>query len=141
MFDKMKTLIQKHWEIIIYLIFGGLTTLVDFLVYWPLFHWLQWSATASNAVAWLAAVAFAFVTNKPFVFKSNDWRPVTLFPEMGKFIGCRLASFVFAEIFLAITVDMLGWHGLLMKVLVSVAVIILNYIGSKLLVFRQKQRG
>ena len=140
MFDKMKTLIRRHREVIIYLIFGGLTTFVDFLVYWPLIHWLHWPATASNAVAWVAAVAFAFLTNKPFVFKSNDWHPSVLVPEIGKFVGCRLASFVIAEVFLAITVDLLSWHGLLMKVLVSVAVIILNYIGSKLLVFRKKQR-
>ena len=126
MFNEMKALIKKHWEIIIYLIFGGLTTLVDFLVYWPLLHWLRWPATASNAVAWVAAVVFAFLTNKPFVFKSNDWRPKTFFPELGKFVGCRLASFALSEVFLAITVDWLNWHGLLMKLIISVAVIILN---------------
>lgn len=139
MFDKMKALIKKHWEIITYLVFGGLTTLVDFMVYWPLFHWMHWPATASNAAAWVAAVVFAFLTNKPLVFKSNDWHPRTLFPELGKFVGCRLISFAVAEVLLAITVDWLHWHGLLMKILVSVFVIILNYIGSKLLVFRQKR--
>ena len=139
MFDKIKALIKKQREIIIYLVFGGLTTLVDFLVYWPLFHWLQWPATASNAVAWVAAVAFAYLTNKPLVFKSNDWHAKTVLPELGKFVGCRIVSFVFTEVFLAITVDWLQWHGLLMKILVSVVVIILNYIGSKWLVFRKKQ--
>ena len=140
MLEKMKALIKKHREIILYLIFGGLTTLVDFTVYWPLYHWLHWPATASNAVAWVAAVVFAFVTNKPFVFKSCDWHPKTLFPELWKFVGCRVVSFAFTEVFLAVTVDWLHWHGLLMKILVSIAVIILNYIGSKLLVFRKKQR-
>lgn len=140
MFDKIKALIIKYWEVIVYLFFGGLTTLVDFLVYGPLYHWLHWPATASNAVAWVAAAAFAFLTNKPFVFKSYDWHVKVLFPELGKFVGCRVVSFLFAEAFLAVTVDWLHWHGLLMKILVSVVVIILNYIGSKLLVFRKKQR-
>lgn len=140
MLEKIKALIKKYWEIIIYLIFGGLTTFVDFMVYWPLFHWLHWPATVSNLIAWVAAVAFAFLTNKPFVFKSYDWHPKVLFPELGKFIGCRVASFLFSEVFLAITVDWLHWHGLLMKMLVSFVVIILNYIGSKLLVFRKERR-
>lgn len=138
MFSKIKTLIYKHREILVYLFFGGLTTLVNFSVYWPLIHWLNWSASASNAVAWILSVLFAFLTNKPFVFKSKDWHPKSLFPELVKFVGCRLASFGFEELFLAITVDWLHWHGFIMKLIASVVVVILNYIGSKLLVFRKK---
>ena len=139
MFDKIKSFVRKHWEIISYLIFGGLTTVVDTLVGLPLHYWLHWSATVSNAIAWVAAVAFAFLTNKPFVFRSHDWRPKTVFPELGKFVGSRLVSFLFAEAFMATTVDWLKWDYLLMKVIVSVLVIVLNYIGSKLLVFRTKK--
>lgn len=140
MFQKIKALIYKYREIIIYLFFGGLTTLVDWEVFWPLHYWLHWPAVVSNAVAWIVAVIYAFLTNKPFVFNSDDWRPKTLFPEFWKFVACRFVSFVFAEVFLFITVDWLDWHGFLMKVLVSIVVIILNYIGSKLLVFRKKRR-
>ena len=139
MFDKMKALIKKHWEIISYLVFGGLTTLVDTLVGLPFHYWLHWSGTASNTVAWIVAVLFAFLTNKPFVFKSNDWRPKTLFPELGKFVAARVISFLFSVAFMAVTVDRLHWDYLLMKVVVGVLVIIMNYIGSKLLVFRQKR--
>ena len=140
MFNKIKMFVRKHWEIISYLIFGGLTTVVDTLVGLPLHYWLCWSATVSNAVAWIAAVAFAFLTNKPFVFKSRDWRAKTVFPELGKFVGSRVVSFLVAEAFMAITVDWLMWDYLLMKIIVSIAVIVLNYIGSKLLVFRQKDK-
>lgn len=139
MFDKIKLFIRKHWEIISYLIFGGLTTVVDTLVGLPLHYWLHWSATVSNAIAWVAAVAFAFLTNKPFVFKSNDWRPKTLFPELLKFIGSRVFSFAFSLAFMAITVDWLHWDYFFMKVVGSAIVIILNYVGSKLLVFRKKR--
>ncbi len=138
---KLQQLIKKHWDILAYLFFGGLTTLVNFLVYAPLYHWLQLSATASNILAWVVAVAFAYLTNKPFVFKSYDWSPQTVLPELGKFVGCRIGSGLVETGFLALTVDFLGWNGLTMKVIISVVVVLLNYIGSKLLVFRRKDNA
>ena len=137
MADKIKNLFLKYREIILYLFFGGVTTLVNFLVYWPMLHWLHLPASISNIIAWIVAVLVAYITNKPFVFKSHDWSFQTVLPEFAKFIGCRVASGVFETLFLAVTVDFLSLHGLLMKVIVSVVVIILNYIGSKLLVFHQ----
>ena len=63
----LKRLIQKYWEPLSFVFFGGLTTVVNFLVYYPCFNLLHLSATVSNVIAWAVAVAFAFVTNKPFV--------------------------------------------------------------------------
>ena len=57
--DKLKELISKHFDILSYLFFGGLTTLVNYLVYLPCFNWLQLSASVSNAIAWVFAAAFA----------------------------------------------------------------------------------
>ena len=138
MFKKIKSFIKKYWEILVYLFFGAVTTLVNFAVYWPLHHWLDLAASASNAIAWVVAVIVAYVTNKPFVFKSHDWSLKTVAPEFLKFVGCRVASGAFETVFLAVTVDWLHWHGLVMKIIASVVVVILNYIGSKLLVFRRK---
>lgn len=140
MFGKIKTLIQRHKAILIYLLFGGLTTLVSFAIYWLGYHWLQLSAATSNAAAWIIAVLFAFFTNKPFVFHSHDWRWKVLFPELLKFIGCRVVSGILETAFLGITVDLLAWNGLIMKIAVSVVVVILNYIASKWLIFRRKQQ-
>lgn len=138
MFGKIRKLIQKNREVLSYLLFGGLTTLVNFAIYWPLYHWLHLPASVSNVIAWIVAVLFAFLTNKPFVFKSHDWLAKTVIPELLKFVGCRVASGAFETLFVAVTVDWLHWHGLVMKIIASVVVIILNYIGSKLLVFRKK---
>ena len=80
---------------------------------------------------------FAFLTNKPFVFKSHDWSAKVLFPELGKFLSCRIASGVLETVFLLVTVDWLAWNGNWMKVITSVLVVILNYVGSKLFVFRK----
>lgn len=134
--EKLKQLIKKHWDILVYLFFGGLTSLVNILVYAPLYHWVGLSATFSNVIAWVASVAFAYLTNKPFVFKSYDWSAKTVLPELGKFVGCRVGSGLLETGILALTVDILAWNGLLMKILTSILVVVLNYVGSKLLVFR-----
>ena len=138
MLQKIRELIQKYWDILSYLFFGGLTTVVNYLVYLPCYNVLGLSAAVSNVIAWVIAVAFAYLTNKPFVFKSHDWSFKVVLPEFLKFIGCRVASGAYETLFLALTVDVFAWHGLIMKIIASIVVIILNYIGSKLLVFRKK---
>ena len=70
---KMRALFDRYYDVISYLFFGGLTTVVNYLVYLPCYNWWGISSSVSNMIAWVAAVAFAFLTNKPFVFKSNDW--------------------------------------------------------------------
>ncbi len=133
----IKNLILKYWDILSYLFFGGLTTLVNFLVYFPCYNYLGLSATASNVIAWAVAVAFAYLTNKPFVFRSNDWSWKTVGPELAKFVGCRIGSGLLETAAIFLTVDLLGWNGNLMKVILAVVVVILNYVASKLLVFRK----
>ena len=140
MMEKIRKLIIKYWDIISYLFFGVLTTIVNFIVYFPLYNWANLSATVSNVIAWAAAVVFAFVTNKPFVFKSNDWSPKTTIPELAKFVGCRIGSGFLETAIMFVSVDLLSWDGNLMKVLVSVLVVILNYIGSKWLVFKKNKQ-
>lgn len=131
-------LVKKHWDIVVYLFFGVLTTVVNYLVYLPCFNWLKLSAAFSNGVAWVAAVAFAYLTNKPWVFKSRDWSAKTVVPELSKFVTCRLGSGVLETGILLVTVDMLSWNGNVMKLIVSILVVIWNYVASKLLVFRNK---
>ena len=133
---RMMELVKKHWDIVVYLFFGVLTTVVNYLVYLPCFNWLGLSAPFSNGVAWVVAVAFAYLTNKPWVFKSRDWSAKTVVPELGKFVTCRLGSGLLETGILLVTVDMLHWNGNVMKLIVSVLVVIWNYVASKLLVFR-----
>ena len=138
MIQKIKALLEKYWEVITYLFFGVLSTIVNYIVYLPAYLILGWSAALSNAVAWVVAVAFAYLTNKPFVFKSNDWSRQTVVPELAKFVSCRVASGVAETVILLVTVDMLNWNGTIWKLITSVLVVVLNYIGSKLVVFRKK---
>ena len=137
MFEKIRALVMKHWDMVSYLFFGVLTTVVNYLVYLPLYNLLGISAAFSNIIAWVAAVAFAYVTNKPFVFKSHDWSMKTVLPELGKFVGCRAASGGLETALVFLTVDVCGWDGNVWKLIISVVVVILNYVSSKLLVFRK----
>ena len=129
--------VRKHWDILSYLFFGGLTTLVNFVVYYPCYNWLAMSATVSNVIAWVVAVAFAYLTNKPFVFQSHDWSWKTIGPELTKFVGCRIGSGLLETAAIFLTVDLLCWNGNVMKLVLAVVVVILNYLGSKLLVFKK----
>ena len=133
----MKKLIEKYWGIISYLFFGVLTTLVNYAVYLPCYNLLGWSAALSTAVAWVVAVAFAYLTNKPFVFKSHDWSAKTVLPELAAFVACRVGSGLLETAIMFVTVDILGWNGNWMKLIVSALVVILNYVGSKLFVFKK----
>ena len=85
MFVFLRKILIKYWDILSYLFFGVLTTVVNYAVYLPCYNLLGFSASASNLIAWVVAVAFAYLTNKPFVFKSNDWSVKTVIPELAKF--------------------------------------------------------
>lgn len=138
MLNQFRSLWEKYRSILIYIIFGVLTTAVNYLVYIPCLNLLGLSASVSNVIAWCVAVLFSFLTNKPFVFESKDWSVKTVVPEFTKFVGTRVASGLFETLILLVTVDLLGWNGNIWKLVTNVIVVILNYIGSKLLVFRKK---
>ena len=138
MTEKIKLLLKKYVDILVYLVFGVLTTAVNYIVYLPCYNLLMLPAVASNVIAWAAAVAFAFVTNKPFVFRSHDWSPKTVVPELTKFVGTRVASGAMESAIIWLAVDLLGGNGNLWKLMTSVLVVVLNYVGSRLLVFRKK---
>lgn len=139
MWSKLKDLFIKYYDVIAYLFFGVLTTAVNYIVYLPCYNIAGLSASVSNVIAWVVAVAFAYLTNKPFVFKSNDWSAKTVVPELAKFVGCRIASGAAETVILLVAVDLLHWNGNVWKLVTSVLVVILNYVGSKLVVFRKKK--
>ena len=138
MIEKLRSLIEKYWDVLSYLFFGVLTTVVNYLIYLPVYNFCGLSAALSNVIAWVGAVIFAFLTNKPFVFRSHDWSAKTVVPELTKFVSCRIASGVLETVILFLAVDCMNWNGNIWKLVTQVLVIIINYVGSKLLVFRKK---
>lgn len=130
-------LLKQYRDVISYLFFGVLTTLVNMVAYYLLYEVCAIGNDLSTFLAWLIAVVFAFLTNKPFVFRSHDWSFPVLWPEVKSFFACRVGTGVFELIAMHILVVMLGFDGMVMKFLVNVVVVILNYIGSRFLVFRK----
>ena len=130
-------LLRKYQDVLSYLFFGVLTTVVNFLVYYPLTNLLGMNATLANVIAWAVSVAFAFVTNKPFVFKSHDWSASVVVQELTLFVGTRIGSGALETAMIFLLVDCLSLDGNIIKIAVSVLVVVINYIGSKLLVFRK----
>lgn len=135
---KLLALLKKYESLLSYLFFGVLTTAVNYVIYLPCYNLWGMSASVSNVVAWVGAVIFAYLTNKPFVFKSHDWSMKTVLPELTKFVGCRIGSGLMETAIIFVTVDCLAWNGNVMKLLTSVLVVVLNYVASKLLVFAKK---
>lgn len=148
----IKRMFIKYKEVIMYLIFGVLTTIVSWGSY-AVFEMVFEKAivdvnvlvAVSNVLSWVAAVLFAYVTNKLFVFESKSFKPTTVFKELGLFVGARLISGavewvgVPLLVWIGLNQTIFGVEGMFAKVLVSVIVVILNYILSKLIVFRKEK--
>ena len=137
MLKRLLELLNKHRDLLVYLALGVGTTIVNYVVYYPLLNIWCVSAAISNIVAWVCSVAFAFVTNKLFAFSSKSWSANIVFPELSKFVSCRVVSGVIETAFLILTVDILSWNGNIMKLLISIFVVIANYIASKYFVFHK----
>jgi len=127
-----------NYEVISYLICGALTTAVDYITYF-IGKGLGLSTAASTTLAWILAVIFAYFVNKIFVFFSTDWTPAGLFKEIIPFLSCRIFSYVMNVVLMVVTVDFLHLNEPLMKILSNVFVMIVNYFGSKFIVFRSKK--
>ena len=140
----MKELFKKHRETVLYLFFGAATTVVSMGLYYLSETSLNLTPTVSNLVSWVGSVIFAFVTNKIFVFESKSWAPKIALKEAGTFFASRILSGIL-EILLfeglirmGLNQAVFGSKGLIAKGIVTVVVIIINYILSKLIVFRKK---
>lgn len=127
-------------ETIIYIIFGILTTAVDYVAFSLLHYGLTINEIIANTIAWALAVAFAYITNKLFVFESKSFDIKTLTKEIPSFLLARLLSLIVTNIFLVFAAH-ISMNMLLAKALISVVVIILNYIFSKLFVFKEKNEN
>ena len=131
-------LVKKHKSFIAYGVFGVFTTVVNIVTYNICYNSLGISNTLSNIAAWILAVTFAYLTNKVWVFGSTSWKWEVLRREIPTFISCRIATGVLDLVIMFICVDIMKWHALLMKVISNVLVIILNYVFSKLVIFKKK---
>ena len=148
---KIKELYLKHKEAILYLFFGGLTTVVSFVTFW--FCDLSFGVSLvslSEFISWVAAVVFAYAVNKLFVFESKSWAPKVLVKEIPPFILARVFSYLVEWGGILFLVHILGFDtisfeiwgftitgAVLAKLILSVIVVIMNYFFSKFIIFKK----
>lgn len=130
----MKNIIQKNKEIIMYLVFGVLTTVVNIVVYYIFSNLLHMNYLFSNAMAWFLSVLFAYVTNRKYVFDSKNNQ---IIKEAISFFGSRLATGIMDMMLMWFLVNFNIVNDVVAKVVVNVIAVILNYILSKLVVFKK----
>ncbi len=121
-----------------YLVFGVLTTLINIGVFQFCNSTLGWSWQAANILAWVLAVLFAFLTNKLLVFRSRSFQAAVFWRELAGFVGARLVSLGVDYACLWLLIEVFFWNGLLSKIVDNVLVVIINYVFSKLIIFRKK---
>lgn len=147
-------LINKYKELILYVIFGGLTTVVNFIVFWICGKILGEDLyLINNALAWFVSVVFAYFTNKLFVFESKSFAFKVLFKEVSVFFSARIFSFGVEEGGMWLFVDLLKFGEfsfeifgfeisgqLIAKLILAVVVVIINYFVSKFVAFAKKEK-
>ena len=132
MVNKLKKLIIKYREIILYLIFGLLTTLISIISFAICNKILNISWGVGNVISWILSVSFAYVTNRIFVFKSKK---KNILKEMIFFFGFRVLSLIIDMICMFILINILSVDSVVSKVIVQIIVVLLNYLFSKIFVF------
>ena len=135
--ETIKSLFLKYKELILYVFFGGLTTLVNWGSYWVLADIFHVPYLWATAIAQILSILFAYVTNRVWVFESRAKGFTAVFWEMVRFFGCRGASFVLDLVCMRVGVGGLHVNDKVMKLLSNVIVIIVNYVFSKVFVFRK----
>lgn len=155
----MKELWKKYKEIITYIIFGVLTTVVSWGSYTVFVEMLSMKVFVGNLLSWVCAIVFAYITNKLWVFESKSWKPSVIGKEIVTFVASRgvtgvieivcvplLAKTGFDNLFygilekMNISIGILFTDGIYSKIFLSVVVVILNYFFSKFIIFKNKTK-
>ena len=132
--NNIKKLINK--EIILYVIFGVLTTIVNLIAYYLFSNIINTNYLISNAIAWIISVVFAYITNKFFVFNSYYINKDVIIEEFIKFMNCRLISGLSEVVLLFLFVDLLLMNDIVAKLIIGVLVALINFIFSKVFIFK-----
>lgn len=141
--NKIKELYLKYKEIINYLIFGVLTTVVSLVTYYICVYTILDPDNAvqlqiANVISWIISVAFAYITNRKFVFESKEKNKIK---EASKFVTSRIATLLMDMAIMYVGVTVLKFNDKIMKLVSQVVVIVMNYILSKILVFKKEKNN
>ena len=137
--ETLRKMIEKYRDMILYVFFGGCTTLVNIVVYFAATRLLSMGTGAANIAAWLLSVLFAYATNRKWVFHSEKNTLSGVLREMAGFFASRIATGALDMGVMYLSVDILHFPDVVMKIASNIIVIVLNYALSRLVVFRSKK--
>lgn len=132
----LKDMLIKYRSFILYAFFGMCTTLVNVIVYYICSYILNLSTIISTSISWFLAVLFAYVTNRKWVFESHVSNTKEVTKEITSFFSCRLLTGLLDIGIMYICVDILNWNDMIIKMTSNILVIVLNYVASKLIIFK-----
>ena len=138
MFKKLLELYKKHQEIINYLVVGGIGTVVS-IASFALFIQLSLDTVVSNVVSWIIVVILMYVLNRYFVFSEHAHGFKAIFLEIVAFFGARVATLLIETAIVWLGIDVMNLNAIIIKTIGQVAVIVLNYVASKLVIFKDKK--
>jgi putative flippase GtrA len=131
-----KSLYHKYKEMILFVVFGVFTTLVNVVAYFISSRLCHFNVMTSTILAWSLAVMFAYVTNRKYVFKSENTSIKSVTMEFGAFISSRLLTGLLDLALMYIFVKVLGQNDVMIKIISNIIIVISNYLLSRLMVFR-----
>ena len=127
---------KKHKEVLLYLLFGGLAFFLNLGLFFLLDE-TGMNELLNNCICWVVCVLFQFFTNRTWVFDAEVDSKTGFFKQMGSFFAGRLFTLIVEEVILAVFITWLGFATMPVKLAAQVIVIILNYVISKLIVFKK----
>lgn len=133
----MRLIFEKYKSILLYLVFGVCTTIINIFVYYICDRIFYTDTVTSTVIAWFFAVLFAYGTNRKWVFESNLNHVSEILKEGVSFFSCRLITGLLDLLIMYVCVDILLLNGLVIKIISNVFVIVVNYISSKILIFKK----
>lgn len=135
---KIEKIFMTYKEIILYLIFGVLTTLVNIISFYFM-DLVGINTYVNNTIAWILSVIFAYVTNKIYVFESKTTNKKELVKEVSSFFLARVFSYVVDMTGMYLCISVLCMNKMISKVLINFIVVVLNYVFSKLFIFQRSE--
>ncbi|WP_068532517.1 GtrA family protein [Paenibacillus glacialis] len=127
-------------EVISYIIFGVLTTVINLIVYVILTKASGMDYRIATTIAWIVSIVFAFITNKKFVFGNVNNGFSVMIRELMLFVAFRALSFVLDIIVLVVLIELLQFNDLISKGITNVLVVIFNYVASKMYIFKSSKK-
>ena len=139
MTDWIKKMWKKYQDIFWYCFFGGLTTVVNLAIFYIFSDVLSIHYMIANVIAWVAAVLFAYITNRIWVFKSEVKSFEGIIKEMVTFFGFRVASLFMEMAIMFVLIDLFGVSEMITKLITQIVVVIANYVFSKWIIFKKPE--